>query len=148
MFFYKLAVLLVLNIVFVQAWYTTVIENGKTIVRTKSRSRSSTATSSSTTTTSAAVSSPTYTLYIYNSPDCSGDIIRSSKNDGCFDVDIPGSIVYSVDSTSSSKLKIDLYPEASCAGNPLAEMRFYPNQCPVDYYQNHVPYLSYLVTTL
>jgi hypothetical protein len=147
MYLYKLAVLLILNIVFVQAWYTTVVENGKTIVRTKSRSRSSTATASSTTTTSAPVSSPTYTLHFYDSPDCSGDVIHSSNNDGCFDFDIT-EVIYSMDSTSSSKLKVDFYPEASCAGNPLAEIRFYPNTCPVYNYQDHVEYLSYTVTTL
>jgi hypothetical protein len=93
MYIYKLAVLLILNIVFVQAWYTTVVENGKTIVRTKSRTRSSTATLSPTTTTSVAVSSPTYTLYIYDSPDCSGDVIHSSIKDGCFNVDISASLI-------------------------------------------------------
>jgi hypothetical protein len=158
MYLYKLAVLLILDIVFVQAWYTTVVENGTTIVRTKSRSRSSTATStsitttstttsSSTTTTSAVVSSPTFTVYFYNSPDCSGDIIQSSNNDGCFNFDTP-QLTFSLDSTSSSKLSVDYYPEASCAGLPLAETRISPNACPVYDYENHVEYLSYTVTTL
>ena len=148
MYLYKLAVLLILNIVFVQAWYTTVVENGKTIVRTKSRSRSSTATSSSTTTTSAAVSSPTYTLHFYGSQDCSGDVIHSSINDGCFNFDNPLPN-FSLDSTSSSKLSVDFYQEASCAGNPLAEIRFYPNTCPVyDFDDDHGDYMSYTVTTV
>jgi hypothetical protein len=140
MYLYKLAALLILNVVFVQAWYTTVVESGKTIIKTKSRSRSASST------TTAAVSAPTFTVTLYDSLDCTGEIITTSLNSGCFNHDITQA-VFSAGTTSTTKLKVDFYPAASCAGNPLAETRFTSTTCGANI-DGTTPFLSYSVTTV
>jgi hypothetical protein len=139
MYLYKLAGFFY-SLYCIRTSITIVVESGKTIVKTKSRSRSAGST------TAAAVSAPTFIVTSYDSLDCMGDIITTSLNSGCFNYDIT-QVVFSTGTTSTTKLKVDFYPAASCAGNPLAEARF-TSTTRGENIDGTTPFLSYNVTTV
>jgi hypothetical protein len=137
MYLYRLYILAI-NIIYVHAWYTTIVESGTTVVKTLPRS-----TQTSTTATASPTAS-SFTINIYSSDDCSGSPITSSINNGCFNTSIT-EFLTSVTTTSTDPVLITYYDSPSCGGLALAETRAHNNVCDGPIYVGNNVYSSYSV---
>ncbi|CAO3693321.1 unnamed protein product [Umbelopsis ramanniana] len=96
---------------------TTATDTTTTTTDTTTATDSTTPTTDTTTTTD--VPPDNFTVYIYNSPDCTQEIITLSDNTGCFNKDITQTIL-SAGTISNAPIEIIFYSATNCAGVPLS----------------------------
>ena len=78
-------------------------------------------TTTTTDTTTSADSSPTFTVTLYSTTDCSGNPITTSLGSGCFNYNFSSLNFVAVETTSTTPLIVVFYQDASCAGIPYYE---------------------------
>ena len=86
-------------------------------------------TTTTTDTTTSADSSPTFTVTLYSTTDCSGNPITTSLGSGCFNYNFSSPGFAAIGTTSTIPLMVNFYLGASCAGDPLVGFTLIPNAC-------------------
>ncbi|CAO3662269.1 unnamed protein product [Umbelopsis ramanniana] len=84
---------------------------------TDSTTTTTDSTTTTTDTTTSADSSPTFTVTVYESAVCTGNMTVSSVGIGCFNVDITPQGYYSAGSSVNTDVGIEFYVSENCIGN-------------------------------
>lgn len=140
---YKIFILFI-KFIIVQAWYTTIIENGSTVIKTLPRSTQTFTSTYTKTSTTTVTTIPTFTVNVYGSEDCSESLITSSINYGCFNTTITEFLISAI-TTLNDPIIITFFDSPSCGGLALEESRVH-NTCDESIYVGNDVYYSYRIS--